>query len=162
MNPVLADPKAYWEETSLCGYTRSAFPNRSATACKLHACTVRSSAQACRLLEGVLCLGTVLHCQGEHLCHKGVLRPQGQRFVIAVDGILYPVLQGNMLLGKPSSANRHQQGMLLRPCHAWYRVVLVQAGSHVQDWTQGGQKGASRPQVQSFAIMAGPEQGNPT
>ena len=44
-------------------------------------------------LERIVAPGTVLHRQGEHLCHKGILRLQRQRLVIIVDGILNSILR---------------------------------------------------------------------
>ena len=70
------------------------------------------------MLEGVVRLGTILHCYSEHLCHKGVLRPQGERFVIVVYGILYAVLHSSMVLGRAQPATRQWLG------HAWSSICV--------------------------------------
>ena len=75
-----ANPLAYQQDCSSSGKS-------SVYSLRHHAL---SSLQA--LLERIVAPGAVLHCQGEHLCHKGVLRLERQRLVIVVNGILYPIL----------------------------------------------------------------------
>ena len=64
----------------------------------MHACNRNR-----HVLEGIVCLGTVLHCKSEHLCHEGVLWPQGKRFVVVVYGILYSILHRACLLVRDHS-----------------------------------------------------------